>query len=186
MPGYDPKRAQELFNALKADGKPFNIKLVTYTNSDLKRLAAYVQQVLTGYENVTATIVEVDQANLIQRCKVQLDFDVCIEGGVLVSNGPEPNISNLLSSSGAFNWGQYKSTEMDDALAESNADMDADKIKSAYAKVQKLVATEMPLYIFGEQTRSLLLRNNTGGVVPSNGGILQKQFLYVCPDACVK
>ena len=45
---------------------------------------------------------------------------------------------------------------------------------------------ELPLYIFGEQTRSLLLRNNTGGVVPSNGGILQKQFLYVCPDACVK
>ena len=61
-----------------------------------------------------------------------------------------------------------------------------DKVKAAYAKVQKLVATEMPLYIFGEQTRSLLLRNNTGGVVPSNGGILQKQFLYVCPDACVK
>ena len=186
LPGYNPKRAQELFNALKADGKPFNIKLVTYTNSDLKRLAAYVQQVLTGYENVTATIVEVDQANLIQRCKVQLDFDVCIEGGVLVSNGPEPNISNLLNSFGAFNWGQYKSKEMDDALAESNATLDADKIKSAYAKVQKLVATEMPLYIFGEQTRSLLLRNNTGGVVPSNGGILQKQFLYVCPNACVK
>jgi peptide/nickel transport system substrate-binding protein len=52
--------------------------------------------------------------------------------------------------------------------------------------VQKLVVDELPIYIFGEQTRSLLLRNNTGGVVNSNGGILQKQFLYVCPDVCVK
>ena len=46
------KRRRSCSTLCKADGKPFNIKLVTYTNSDLKRLAAYVQQVLTGYENV--------------------------------------------------------------------------------------------------------------------------------------
>ncbi|WP_392709631.1 ABC transporter substrate-binding protein [Rhizobium ruizarguesonis] len=186
LPAYDPKKAQELFDALKADGKPFSIKIVTYTNSDLKRLAAYIQQVLTGYEGASAEIVEVDQASLIQRCKTQLDFDICVEGGVLVSNGAEPNISNLLSSGGAFNWGQYKSAEMDAALKEASSTLDPAAVKAAYGKVQKLVATEMPLYIFGEQTRSLLLRNNTGGVVPSNGGILQKQFLYVCTDACQK
>lgn len=61
LPAYDPKKAQELFDALKADGKPFSIKIVTYTNSDLKRLAAYIQQVLTGYEGASAEIVEVDQ-----------------------------------------------------------------------------------------------------------------------------
>jgi peptide/nickel transport system substrate-binding protein len=103
-----------------------------------------------------------------------------------VSNGAEPNISNLLSSGGAFNWGQYKSAEMDAALKEASSTLDPAAVKAAYVKVQKLVATEMPLYIFGEQTRSLLLRDNTGGVVPSNGGILQKQFLYVCTDTCQK
>jgi peptide/nickel transport system substrate-binding protein len=186
LPGYDPKKAQALFDALKAEGKPFDIKVVTYTNSDLKRLAAYVQQVLTAYDGVKVTLVEVDQANLNPRCKVQLDFDICFEGGVVVSNGPEPLISNLLSSTGSFNWGQYKNPAMDAALAEANSTVDPAGIKAAYAKVQKLFATEMPLYIFGEETRFLLIRNNTAGIVPSNGGILQKQFLFVCPDACAK
>ncbi|MEJ1158296.1 ABC transporter substrate-binding protein [Prosthecomicrobium sp. N25] len=186
LPAYDPKKAQALFDALKADGKPFDIKIVIYTNSDVKRLGSYVQQVLSGYENVKATLVEVDQANLNPRCKVQLDFDVCFEGGVIVSNGPEPVISNLMSSKGTFNWGQYKSEAMDAALAEANSTVDPAAIKAAYSKVQKLVATEFPFYIFGEETRFLLVRNNTGGVVPSNGGILQKQFLFVCPDVCVK
>lgn len=186
LPAADPKKAQELFNALKADGKPFDIKVVTYTNSDLKRLGAYVQQVLSGYENAKATLVEVEQANHPTRCKTQLDFDVCFEGGVIVSNGAEPVISNLMSSKGSFNWGQYKSEAMDAALAEANSTVDPAAIKAAYSKVQKLVATEYPFYIFGEETRFLLVRNNTGGVVPSNGGILQKQFLFVCPDVCVK
>ncbi|MGO7418154.1 hypothetical protein ACCS64_38155, partial [Rhizobium ruizarguesonis] len=41
-----------------------------------------------------------------------------------VSNGAEPNISNLLSSGGAFNWGHYKSAEMDAALKEASSTLD--------------------------------------------------------------
>jgi peptide/nickel transport system substrate-binding protein len=186
LPGYDPAKAQTLFSALKAEGKPLDFKIVTYTNSDLKRMAAYIQQVLTGYEGVTAKIIEVDQASLNPRCRVQLDFDICLEGGALISNGAEPNISNLLSSKGAFNWGQYNSPEMDKALALANSTLDQAVRKSAYSTVQKLVATEFPFYMFGEQSRFLLLRNNAGGITPSNGGILQKQFLYVCAEVCQK
>ena len=76
LPAYDPQGAQKLFDALKADGKPFNIQIVTYVNSDLKRLAAYIQQALAAYGNTSATITEVDQANLVNRCKVQLDFEL--------------------------------------------------------------------------------------------------------------
>lgn len=186
LPAYDPAKAQALFSALKAEGKPLDFKIVTYTNSDLKRMAAYIQQMLTSYDGVTANIIEVDQASLNPRCRVQLDFDICLEGGALVSNGAEPNVSNLLSSKGSFNWGQYKSPDMDKALSDASSTLDQTAVKAAYSTVQKLVATEYPFYIFGEQTRSLLVRNNTGGVVPSNGGILQKQFLYVCADVCVK
>src|SRR5690606_1931274 len=34
LPAYNPERAQELFNELAAEGKPFNIQVVTYINSD--------------------------------------------------------------------------------------------------------------------------------------------------------
>ncbi|MVA72923.1 ABC transporter substrate-binding protein [Agrobacterium vitis] len=184
LPTYNPKHAQELFDQLAKDGKPFNIKLVTYSNSDLKRLASYLQQALSAYDNVTVNLQLVDQAMLSPTCKGQMNFDFCVDGGVLVANGAEPIISNLLSSNGNDNWGKYNSIDMDKELAEANATMDPAAVKAAYAKVQKRVATDLPLYIFGAETRFLLLRDTTGGIVPSNGGILQKQYLYVCKDAC--
>ena len=186
LPEYNPTKAQSIIDQLSAAGKPFNVKIVTYTNSDLKRLTAYVQQVLSTYKGATATIVEVDQAALPGQCQTKLDFDICFEGGVLVSNGPQPNISNLLSATGVTNWGQYKSAAMDAALTEASSTVDPAAVKAAYVKVQRLIVQDLPFYIFGEQTRFLLLRNITGGVVNSNGGILQKQFLYACPTACLK
>ena len=184
LPTYDPAKAQELFDAMAADGKPFKMKLVTYTNSDLKRLSSYLQQVLTGYENVEVELELVDQAMLKPQCQTQVNFDLCVDGGVLVANGAEPIISNLLKTGGVDNWGQYSSETMDGYLAAANATMDMVEVKAAYADVQKVVAEDLPLYIFGAETRFLLLRDNTGGIVPSNGGILQKQYLYLCEDAC--
>lgn len=186
LPEYNPERAQELMDELAADGKPFDITLVTYTNSDQKRLVGFIQQMINSYNGASAKIVEVDLANLVDRCKVQLAYDVCLEGGVLVSNGAEPNISNLLSASGALNWGQYNSADMEAALKAAGSTVKPEEIKAAYSDVQKLIVEDLPLYIFGEQTRSLLLRDDTGGVVNSNGGILQKQYLFVCPGPCVE
>lgn len=185
LPAYNPERAQQLFNELAAEGKPFNIQVVTYIHPDLKRLSTYIQQMMSAYENASATITEVQEINLVDQCKVNLDFDICFEGGVLVSNLPEPNISNLFSSGGAFNWGQYKSEEMDAALKAANSTVELDGKKAAFSKVQELIAKDLPLYIPGATMRSLLLRDNTGGIVPSNGGILQKQFLFVCPERCI-
>lgn len=184
LPTYDPEKAQELFNELAADGKPFKMKLVTYSNSDLKRLASYLQQVLSAYENVEVELELVDQAMLKPQCQTQVNFDLCVDGGVLVANGAEPIISNLLKTGGVDNWGQYSSEAMDGYLNAANATMDQAQVKVAYLDVQKVVAEDLPLYIFGSETRYLLLRDNTGGIVPSNGGILQKQYLYVCEDAC--
>src|SRR5262249_4287380 len=81
LPAYDPAKAQALMDQLAADGKPFNIKVVTYPNSDLKRLTGYVQQVLSTYKGATATIIEVDQALLQDRCKAEASA-ICFEGGV--------------------------------------------------------------------------------------------------------
>lgn len=184
LPVYDPQGAQALFSQLAADNKPFKIKIVTYTNSDLKRLGSYLQQVLGAYDDVTVDLQMVDQAMLKPTCQTQANFDLCIDGGVLVANGAEPIISNLLSTGGQDNWGQYTSPDMDRLLSSANATMDPNAVKAAYVGVQKLLAKDLPLYIFGAETRFLLIRDNTGGIVPSNGGILQKQYLYVCKDAC--
>lgn len=184
FPTYDPAKAQALFDQLKADGKPFNVKLVTYTNSDTNRLVTYIQQALSTYQGVTATISQVDQAAFTERCRTQLDFDICFEGGIEGSN--EANLTKFLGSTGILNWGQYKSAAMDAVLAEAGSTVEPAALKAAYKKAQEVIVKDLPIYLFGEQHRFLLLRNNTGGVVNSNGGILQKQYLYVCSDVCVK
>jgi peptide/nickel transport system substrate-binding protein len=184
LPSYNAEHAQQLFDALAKDGKPFNIKLVTYSNSDLKRLASYIQQVLGGYENTKVELNIVDQAMFPQTCQTNMNFDFCLDGGVMVANGAEPLISNLLSSKGLFNWGKYDNPKMDAALAAANATVDPAKVKAQYDIVQQLVAQDMPLYLFATEPRHLLMRDNTGGVVPSDGGMLQKQYLFVCKDAC--
>ncbi|WP_176086806.1 ABC transporter substrate-binding protein [Martelella sp. HB161492] len=184
LPEYNPEDAQKIFNELADEGKPFEMKLVTYSNSDLKRLASYVQQVMSAYKNVKVDVDIVDQAMLTTTCKDQLNFDLCVDGGVLVANGAEPTISGHLASDGIYNWGQYSNPKMDEELKAASATMDDAEVKADYLDVQKMVAEDLPLYIFGSETRFLLLRDNTGGIVPSDGGMLQKQYLYVCDDAC--
>lgn len=184
LPEYNPEDAQKLFDELAADGTPFDIDIVTYSNSDLKRLASYLQQVLSVYQNVSVDIEIVDQAMFSTTCKGQMNFDLCVDGGVMVANGPEPIISTLLGSTGTNNWGQYENPEMDAALAAANATMDDDEVTAQYHRVQQLVAEELPLYIFGAETRFLLMRDDTAGLVHSDSGMLQKQYLYLCEDAC--
>ncbi|WP_174803612.1 ABC transporter substrate-binding protein [Martelella limonii] len=184
LPDYNPEDAQKIFDALAEEGKPFEMTLVTYSNSDLKRLASYVQQVMSAYKNVKIDVNIVDQAMLTQTCKEQMNFDLCVDGGVLVANGAEPTISGHLASDGIYNWGQYDNPKMDEELKAASATMDEAEVKADYDEVQKMVAEDLPLYIFGSETRFLLLRDNTGGIVPSDGGMLQKQYLYVCDDAC--
>jgi peptide/nickel transport system substrate-binding protein len=75
---------------------------------------------------------------------------------------------------------------MDAVIAEAAATVDPVKLKVAYEKAQQILAKDLPLYLFGEQHRFLLLRNNTGGIVNSNGGIMQKQYMFVCSDVCIK
>jgi peptide/nickel transport system substrate-binding protein len=186
FPSYDPAKAQSLIDALAADGKQFNIKLVSSNNSDVKRLDEYIQQTLSSYKGVTVTLSQVDDGQVPVVCGQQHAFDVCVEGGVLVANGAQPVTSDLMRSTGVNNYGQYKSSAMDEALAAASATVDTAKAKAAYQRVQQLMLQDLPIYVFGRQTRYLLVRDNTGGVVPSNGGILQKQFLFVCPQACVK
>jgi peptide/nickel transport system substrate-binding protein len=186
FPAYDAAKAQSLIDALAADGKPFNVKLVSSNNSDVKRLDEYIQQTLSSYKGVTVTLSQIDDGQVPQVCGQQHAFDICVEGGVLVANGAQPVTSDLLRSTGVNNYGQYKSPAMDEALAAASATVDTAKAEAAYQKVQQLMLQDLPIYVFGRQTRYLLVRDNTGGVTPSDGGILQKQFLFVCPQACVK
>ena len=71
----------------------------------------------------------------------------------------------------------------DDVVATESA-VGQKALYAAWQSVQQDLVKDLPIYVYGAINRYLLVRNNTGGLVFSDGGILQKQFLYLCPNVC--
>jgi peptide/nickel transport system substrate-binding protein len=184
FPTYDPTKAQSLIDALAADGKPFTINIVTANNSDTNRAADYVQQALSLYKGVTATVTRQAPTTMTDICLIQHKFDICIVGGAVAFNGPEPTNTSALSSTGVNNYEAYKSAEMDAALKAAGAAVTDDAKKAAWKKVQEIFIKDLPLYPYGIQMRDLLIRDNMGGIVISGQGMPQQQWLYLCPQKC--
>ena len=153
LPTYNPQRRAGAVQPAGRDGKPFNIKLVTYTNSDLKRLGAYLQQVLTAYENVLVDLQIVDQAMLNPTCQRRPTSTSASMAACWFPMAPSRSLATCWRPAPG-QLGPVQQPRYGQVLASANATMDAAAVKSAYTGVQKLVATEMPLYIFGDQTRS--------------------------------
>jgi peptide/nickel transport system substrate-binding protein len=186
FPTYDKAKAQSLIDALNADGKPFKVNIVTANNSDTIRAADYMQQALNAYKGVTASVQLIPPTSMTDVCLNQHKFDICIVGGAVAFNGPEPTTTSALSSTGVNNYEAYKSTEMDAALQAAKAAVtDADKV-AAYKTVQQIFIKDLPLFPYGIQVRDLLIRDNMGGIVVSGQGMPQEQYLYLCPQACPK
>jgi peptide/nickel transport system substrate-binding protein len=183
FPKYNATAAQALLSQIKASGVPMSVQIVSTVEPDTERLGGYIAQALSTY-GITVTQTYIDQTILVQRCQSQLAFDICIPGGALVFNGPEPYSSQLFSPNGTLNMSGYNSSAMNTALAATQSATGKTALFNAWQSVQKTLMQDLPIYVYGTIDRYLLIRNNTGGLVYSDGGMLQKQFLYLCPNAC--
>ncbi len=182
-PKYDQAAAQKLIDEVVASGKKFEFTILVPNSSDTVRAAQYLQQSMNAYKGVNATINTVDGKVYNQECLAK-HGDICIQPGASMWNSPEPNTFNLLSSVGSQPFAAYKSPAMDAALAKTlTAVTDADKV-AAYKEVQKVFLQDLPIVQYGNQTRTMLLRDNVGGFVHAGQGQVQAQFLYRCPAKC--
>ena len=181
FPKYNATAATALLAQIKASGAPMSVQIVSTVEPDTERLGGYIAQVLSTY-GITVTQTYIDQTILVQRCQTQLQFDICIPGGALVFNGPEPYSSQLFTSTGTLNMSGYATMNDDIAATESAVGQKA--LYGAWQTVQQQLMKDLPIYVYGAIDRYLLIRDNTGGLVFSDGGMLQKQFLYLCPNVC--
>jgi len=182
-PKFDAAKAQELINKVIAKGKKFEFTILAPNSSDTLRSAQYLQQAMSTYTGVTATINTVAAAAYNTECLAK-HGDICIQPGATMWNGPEPNTYNLLSSKGSQPFSAYSSADMDAALDKTlTAVSDADKV-TAYKAVEKIFFQDLPFIQYGNQTRTMLIRDDIGGFVWAGQGQLQAQFLYVCKSKC--
>jgi len=181
FPKYNQTAAEALLSQIKASGVPMSVQIVSTVEPDTERLGGYIAQVLSTY-GITVTQTYIDQTILVQRCQAQSNFDICIPGGALVFNGPEPYSASLFTTTGSLNMSGFSGMNADILATESAVGKTA--LYSAWETVQKDLMTNLPIYVYGAIDRYLLVRDNTGGLVFSDGGMLQKQFLYLCPNVC--
>lgn len=181
FPKYNSTAAQALLSQIKASGAPMTVQIVSTVEPDTERLGGYIAQVLSTY-GITVTQTYIDQTILVQRCQSQLNFDICIPGGALVFNGPEPYSGSLFTTTGSLNMSGYSAMSADITATELAVGQKA--LYGAWQTVQSDLMKDLPIYVYGAIDRYLLVRDNTGGLVFSDGGMLQKQFLYLCPNVC--
>jgi peptide/nickel transport system substrate-binding protein len=180
FPTADKAKAQALVDAYVKEKGTLNFVIMSYPNSDIMRGMQYMQQVLNTFTGVNATISSLPQADALAKAQSGAGYDLYFTGGAYVFNGTEPNTFNMFSTTGSVNYGKYNSAAMQSALAEAAAAATDAAKKTAYAKVQQSILADLPDIYFGVAYRNLLMRDNTCGLVHSQTGILQKQYLYLC------
>jgi peptide/nickel transport system substrate-binding protein len=180
LPAADSAKAQAALDSYVKEKGTLNFQIMSYNNPEIVRGMTYMMQVLNTYKGVNATMASMAQSDAVAKAQSGAGWDIYFTGGALVFNGTEPNTFNLFSSTGSLNYGKYNSTAMNADLAEAAAAAtDAGK-KAAYIKVQQQILSDLPDLYYGIAYRNLLMRDNTCGLVHSQTGILQKQFLYLC------
>ena len=184
LPRFDAARAQSLIDALATAGRKFTLTIVAPHTPEAERGANWLQQTLTAFRGVAATVRLVPPATWQDACQKQSSYDICIAPETITFDGPEPSTHDLLASGGPLNLSRYSSGAMDaDLAAAAGATTGADRI-AAYRGIQQQFLDDLPFVPYGLQHRYLLLRLDVGGVVNAGQGQVQPQFLYYCPGTC--
>ena len=151
---YNSAKAEELLakaGAVKKggswmlDGKPLEIKIVTYSGrAALPPTAELTQAFLQGI-GIKAS-VQVGEYGASNDAIAAGNADMFLQAWVTTPQGdPGAVLETLLKSDGGSNVGKYKNAELDKLLADGRKTFDTAARKTIYDKVQKIIAAEAAL-----------------------------------------
>lgn len=150
------------------DGHAVEFSVITNSgNKYREHMAAMIQQDLSGI-GVKLNVVTLDFPSLIERITRSFDYEACLLG--LINNDLDPNSSQMnvwLSSGENHQWNPSQKTpataweaEIDKLMREQATNLDAEKRKAAFDRVQE-IAWEQEPFIY------LVNRNALSAVSPN-------------------
>ncbi|MGI5326937.1 ABC transporter substrate-binding protein [Actinomadura nitritigenes] len=170
LPRNDPAKAQQLLNTIAADGKPLKFALTVPASGFFRKTAEYIQSRLSSLRNVTVQVDTVDNATLTQRVFRDKDFQASVQ--IVPVTDPEPDLFNLLHSDGITNQMSYHSAAMDQALEKGRSATDEAGRKGAYADMQRILATDVPIYPYRNQDAYTVHGKSVSGITLYGEGAL--------------
>ena len=140
---YDPAAAKQMIQAAGAEGAQIRF-MVNQGNVLREDWLTYTQQALQeiGIEVVPEVI---EYATLVERVTQNKDYDVTGVDFAGVTGEPSELYEQFHSTSPG-NYMNYKNPELDELLTQAKAELDIEKAKPIYARIQAIIMDEVPMH----------------------------------------
>lgn len=145
LESFDPEAAQELFDELAADGKPFDVLISVFQTSEQRRTGESIQAQLLEYDNVTAELEVLDFASANAKTN-SLSFHMIAGGFGFVD--PDPALYDALHTGSPANFSGISDPELDAALEKGRLSSTLADRQDAYATAAQRYADLVPNFLF--------------------------------------
>ncbi|MFE3197885.1 ABC transporter substrate-binding protein [Embleya sp. NPDC059237] len=168
QPTFDKVEAQRLFDELAAQGRKTEFTFVVPKSTVSDKVAEYLQSRLNQYRHVSLKIESLDIAAYVTRVVVQKDYQATLTQDWVID--PEPRTWNTFSSTSPQNPAGWKNPDADRALRAGRTATDPASRKAAYNDLQRVLAADLPLWVYGESTQGPVFTDRVTGVALFNSG----------------
>lgn len=168
--GYDLKRAEDLLDKAgykkDKDGKRFQLNLTITTESPEFLQMANLLKTSYARAGVVLDIKVYDAAAATERVYKKLDYDLHIQ---TVAVGPDPYLlsktwhSSNIGAGWITNASGYKNPKMDQMLEEGVRIVDVGTRKAAYAAIQNVLMTDLPMLPIASSLKVFVFNDQLGG-----------------------
>ncbi|MCF2528568.1 ABC transporter substrate-binding protein [Yinghuangia soli] len=170
QPAQNKEKAQQLLDALAAEGKPLSFDFLIPQNPSSQAVAEYMQSRLAQMKNVTMKIQSLEIGQYIQKYAIQRDFTAMLFQQWNVD--PEPVLFNSFHSKSLLNFVGWRSPAADAALEAGRASTDPAARKAAYAELQKAMIADLPVWVYAESLIGPIYSKKVTGVEQYNTGVV--------------
>ena len=154
-------------------GHPVEFSIVTNSgNKSRERMATMIQQDLSEI-GIKVTVVTLDFPALIERIAHSFDYDACLLGLVNTDLDPNSQMNIWLSSSENHQWNPSQKTpgtpweaQIDSLMRAQASNMDQDKRKHLFDKVQQIVWENEPFIYLIHKNALSAVSQSLAGVTP--------------------
>ncbi|MFF7249278.1 ABC transporter substrate-binding protein [Embleya sp. NPDC008237] len=179
QPAHDRAEAQRLFDELAADGRKTEFTFVIPMASVSNKVAEYLQSRLNRYRNVSMRIEPLEIAAYVTRVVVQKNYQATLYQDWVID--PEPRTGNAFTSTSPQNLTGWKNPDADRALQAGRAATDPAARKAAYTDLQRVLAADLPMWVYAESSQGPVFTDRVAGVELFNSGSVLMDRIGLAP-----
>lgn len=161
QPAQDPAKAQQLFNQLAAEGKPFKLTFTTVPTSRGQQLAATIQSELAAYKNTTVTIRTVPSSAWVTDERAG-NYEGIIDDMFFFT--PMPVMGNTLATGASLNTFHWSNPTVDATFKKIEATNDPATLKGLYDTLQTQMADDYMAYWGAQGINAIEVTPNMTGL----------------------